>query len=358
MPQVDELLHLMVARKASDLHLTSTFRPYLRQDGDMEILPEGVVLTPELTRDLLNEIMPPKNRSEFDAEWDTDFAYTLKDIGRFRVNAFRDHRGPGAVFRAIPSLVPSFEELNLPDVFKQFCCLTKGFVVVTGPTGSGKSTTLAAMINFINQTRSEHIITIEDPIEFVYTPDKCLINQREVHSQTRSFARALRAALREDPDIVLVGELRDLETTEIAIETAETGHLVLGTLHTNTAYTTVNRIIDEFPSGRQNQIRTMLADSLHAVVAQTLCRRIGGGRVAAIEILVVNSAIASNIREGKTQQIPSAMQIGKSAGMILFNESLVRLVGEGQITPREAYLRSVDKDNIVKALKAIGREIE
>jgi twitching motility protein PilT len=354
MAQLDELLHIMIEKKASDLHLTTGLKPYLRISGDVQPLAEAVVLTPELMREILFEIMPQKNRHEFEEIWDTDFAYALHGSGRFRVNAFQDQSGTGAVLRAIPEKIPTFEQLGLPPVAREFCSLSKGMVVVTGPTGSGKSTTLAAMVDFINRTRADHIITIEDPIEFVYAPLKCLVNQREVHKHTKSFSNALRAALREDPDIVLVGEMRDIETIEIAIETAETGHLVLGTLHTNTAASTVNRIIDQFPTDRQNQIRTMLADSLKGVVAQTLCRRKAGGRVAAFEVLVVNSAIASHIRDGKTYQIPSAMQIGKAAGMQLFNDALLKLVKDGIVTTEEAYMKAIDKDNLLKHLQEVA----
>lgn len=354
MARIDELLVEMAARGASDLHLTSTFRPFIREQGDMVCLEQFPELTPESNREMIMEMAPEHNRREFDQNLDTDFSYELPCVGRFRVNVFMDRFGIGAVLRLIPSKIPAFEELNLPPVLREFCHLSKGLVLVTGPTGSGKSTTLAALIDFINRTRNDHIITIEDPVEFVHSPKGCLINQREVHSHTRSFPNALRAALREDPDIVLVGELRDLETMEIALETAETGHLVFGTLHTNTAASTVDRIIDKFPSDRQNQIRTMLASSLKAVVAQTLCKKKGKGRVAAVEVLVVNTAVASNIREGKTFMIPSSMQTGKNVGMQLFNDSLLELVLNDVIEPREAYLKSTDKDTLLKKLSDNG----
>ncbi len=358
MPKIDELLSVMIARKASDLHLTTGFKPSLRVDGAIVSMEGQAWLSGESLSSLLAEIMPPKNAEEFSHTWDTDFAHAVAGLGRFRVNAFMDNRGPGAVLRAIPSRIPTLDSLKLPDVIKEFCHLSKGLVLVTGPTGSGKSTTLAAMIDYVNRSRADHIVTIEDPIEFVHEPDRCLIHQREVRTHTKSFAAALRAALREDPDIVLVGEMRDLETMEIALETANTGHLVFGTLHTNTASSTVNRIIDQFPADRQNQVRTMLADALKGVVAQALCKRTGGGRVAAVEILVVNYAVSSNIREGKTHQIPSAMQVGKGIGMRLFNDSLTHLVVEGIITAREAYLRAVDKDGIAKDLAAAGHAVE
>ena len=240
----------------------------------------------------------------------------MPNLARFRANVFADRKGRGAVFRVIPSEILTAEKLGLSPHILNLCKLNKGLVLVTGPTGSGKSTTLCAMIDYINRTRDEHIITIEDPIEFVHQNQKCLINQREVRTHTTSFKAALRAALREDPDIVLVGELRDLETVAIAIETAETGHLVFGTLHTTTAASTVDRIIDQFPSDRQSQIRIMLSESLRGVIAQTLCRKIGGGRVAALEVLIANGAVSNLIREGKTFQIPSLMQVGKAIGMV------------------------------------------
>ncbi|HEY5621342.1 MAG TPA: PilT/PilU family type 4a pilus ATPase, partial [Pontiella sp.] len=284
-------------------------------------------------------------------------AYNLHGKARFRVNIFYDHEGIGCVMRVIPSRVPTFDELNIPDGVRSFCFLNKGLVIVTGPTGSGKSTTLAAMVDLINRTRRQHLITIEDPVEFKHRSIGCLVNQREVHVHTKSFANALRAALREDPDIVLVGELRDLETMEIAIETAETGHLVFGTLHTNTASTTVDRIIDKFPTNRQNQIRSMLADSLKGVIAQTLCKRIGGGRIASCEILVVTPAVAANIREGKTYQIPSLMQTGRSVGMCTFGDDLLNLVKRGIITPEEAYSNAIDKPYIEKKFREENIEL-
>ena len=354
MARLDDFLREMHRRGASDLHLTSNFPPYIRIDGDMTPMVGFPVLTPDLAEEIIHEITPATNRREFEDIWDTDFAYALDGIGRFRANLFRDRQGLGAVFRLIPSKVPTFEELNLPKALRDFCFLTKGLVLVTGPTGSGKSTTLAAMIEFINRNRSEHIITIEDPIEFVYEPKRCLINQREVHSHTKSFENALRAALREDPDIVLVGELRDLKTMEIAIETSETGHLVFGTLHTNTAASTVDRVIDKYPTDQQNQIRAMLASSLKGVVAQTLLKRKGRGRVAAFEVMVGNTAVAANIRDGKTHMIPSAMQVGKGQGMCLFNDSLFDLASSGQVEPIEAYKKSVDKDTLVKKFETHG----
>jgi twitching motility protein PilT len=354
MATIDGLLRHMVEKGASDLHLTSTFKPYLRVDGAMSVqdgLPE---LSSEAILAMLSEIMPSHNLDQFKQEWDTDFAYEIEGLGRFRINAFNDRFGVGSVMRLIPSKIPTVAQLNLPEALRNFCYLSKGLVLVTGPTGSGKSTTLAALIDFINRIREEHIITIEDPIEFVHQPLKCLINQREVHRDTESFARALRAALREDPDIVLVGEMRDLETIEIAIETAETGHLVFGTLHTNSAPATIDRIIDKFPADRQNQIRSMLGDSLQGIVAQTLCKKIGGGRIAAFEVLVVNVPIASHIRDGKTFMIPSVMQTNRSLGMQTFSDQLTKLVLQGKITVEEAYIKSVNKEEIRVTLENHG----
>src|SRR4029434_5501578 len=280
---------------------------------------------------MLEPIIPERNREEFDRRHDTDFAYEIAGLGRFRSNIFMDRKGPGAVFRVIPSKILTAEDLGLSPHILELCQLNKGLVLVTGPTGSGKSTTLCALIDYINRNRTDHIITIEDPIEFVHENKKCLINQREVHNHTDSFKDALRAALREDPDFVLVGEMRDLETVAIAIETAETGHLVFGTLHTNTAPSTVDRMIDQFPPDRQAQIRTMLSESLNGVITQVLCKKKGGGRVAAYEVLILTPAIRNLIREGKTFQIQSLMQTGKGAGMVCLNDSLLDLVQRGLI---------------------------
>lgn len=350
MNKIDKLLEDMLEQGASDIHLTTNHQPCFRIDGEMHFQRGTEKYTDEELRDLLYEFAPERNVEELEAQWDTDFAYELPGTARFRVNIFMDHEGIGCVMRQIPSRIPTFEELNIPEGIRSFCFLTKGLVIVTGPTGSGKSTTLAAMVDLINRTRRQHLITIEDPVEFRHRSMGCLVNQREVHVHTKSFASALRAALREDPDIVLVGEMRDLETMEIAIETAETGHLVFGTLHTNTAATTVDRIIDKFPADRQNQIRTMLADSLKGVIAQTLCKRVGGGRIASAEILVVTPAVAANIREGKTHQIPSLMQTGRNVGMCTFADDLLSLVKRGIITPEEAYTNAIDKPFLQKKL--------
>jgi len=342
--QMDTLFCKMADLGASDLHLSVSMPPLVRMDGKMKPLEEGgVALMPDAMRDLLLSIMPSRNQEEFAERSDTDFAYEIPGLARFRCNVFADRKGMGAVFRIIPSKILTAEQLGLSKAIMDLCGLSKGLVVVTGPTGSGKSTTLCAMVDAINKEREDHIITIEDPIEFVHENQKCLVNQREVHNHTDSFKNALRAALREDPDIVLVGEMRDLETISIAIETAETGHLVFGTLHTTTAASTVDRIIDQFPADRQQQIRVMLSESLKGVIAQTLLPKKGGGRVAALEVLIVTPAISNLIREGKTFQIPSAMQTGKNLGMVMLNDALYEHVQNGNVEPKDAYLKAVDK---------------
>jgi len=349
---INTMFRRMVDMKASDLHLSATVAPIVRKDGEMRKLHEAAgPLSSDMIKQLLAEIMPTANQTEFEARHDTDFAYEIPGLARFRANVFCDRKGVGAVFRVIPSNILTAEQLGLSSHILDLCKLTKGLVLVTGPTGSGKSTTLCAMIDYINRNRTDHIITIEDPIEFVHQNQKCLINQREVHNHTRSFKDALRAALREDPDVLLVGELRDLETIAIAIETAETGHLVFGTLHTTTAASTVDRVIDQFPADRQSQIRVMLSESLRGVIAQTLCRKVGGGRVAALEVLLTNGAISNLIREGKTFQIPSMMQVGRAQGMVSLNDALAELVKKGLVTPEEAILRAVDKGGIETLLK-------
>ncbi len=354
-PPIDRLFRTMSAAGASDLHLTIGMLPLIRKDGRMQPLESGASpLDPVSIGELLRPIIPDKNASEFAARHDTDFAYEIVGLARFRANIFMDRKGPGAVFRVIPSKILTAEELGLSPHILQLCRLTKGLVLVTGPTGSGKSTTLCAMVDYINRTRDDHIITIEDPIEFVHDSKKCLINQREVGTHTESFKNALRAALREDPDIVLVGEMRDLETVAIAIETAETGHLVFGTLHTTTAASTVDRIIDQFPSDRQSQIRVMLSESLRGVISQTLCRKIGGGRLAALEVLIVTAAVSNLIREGKTFQIPSIMQVGKALGMVGLNDALMEMVTRKLVAPEEAYVKSVDKTSFEGLLKRAG----
>lgn len=356
--RMDALFRRMADAGASDLHLSATMPPLVRKDGKIQKLEcAESVLTPETTKQLLTAIMPVKNREEFERRRDTDFAYEIERLARFRANVFLDRKGMGAVFRIIPTKILTAEQLGLSKEILNLCDLSKGLVVVTGPTGSGKSTTLCAMVNHINLTREDHIITIEDPIEFTHENQKCLVNQREVHNHTNSFKDALRAALREDPDILLVGEMRDLETISIAIETAETGHLVFGTLHTTTAASTVDRIIDQFPADRQQQIRVMLSESLKGVIAQTLLPKKGGGRIAALEVLIVTPAISNLIREGKTFQIPSAMQTGKAHGMVMLNDALFELVSKGLVEPRDAYVRAVDKTNFEALLSRNGMKI-
>jgi len=352
--RIDGYLLRLVELGGSDLHLSADEVPMIRLHGSMERLAGESPMDREQTLEMLREIMPEPNRAEFEQGHDTDFAYEIADVARFRVNAFVDHHGPGGVLRVIPHEILTASELGLPPAVVSLCSLSKGLVLVTGPTGSGKSTTLAALVDHVNRNRTEHIITIEDPIEFVHANRGCLVNQREVGTHTGSFKRALRAALRQDPDIVLVGELRDLETVAIAIETAETGHLVFGTLHTTTAASTVDRIIDQFPADRQGQIRTMLSESLRGVVSQTLLKKKGGGRVAAIEVLIVTPAIANLIREGKTFQIPSIMQTGKKHGMTLLNDSLLDLVKRGIVEPADAISRAADKTGLAGQLRAAG----
>jgi twitching motility protein PilT len=356
-PAIDEMLRAMKKLGASDLHMSCSMPPLVRQHGEMKPIPGFPELQPERMLELLYEICPEKNRKEFEERSDTDFAYAIPGLSRFRANLFRDRKGPGAVFRAIPYQLLTPEQLGLPTKVLDLCYLTKGLVLVTGPTGSGKSTTLSTLIDHINANRSDHIITIEDPIEFVHENKKCLVNQREVHVHTRSFKDALRAALREDPDIVLVGEMRDLETISIAVETAETGHLVFGTLHTTTAPSTVDRIIDQFPADRQSQVRQMLAESLRGVIAQTLCKKIGGGRVAAYEILIGNSAVSNLIRQAKTFQLFSIMQTSRNSGMVTLNDSLLDLVKAKKVEPLEAYMKSVQKAEFKAALQKLGIEI-
>ena len=354
-PPIDRLFYVMFERKASDLHLSVGMPPLIRKDGEITPLEaDAPALDAVSMTALLDPIMPQKNRDEFLERHDTDFAYEIAGLARFRSNMFMDRKGPGAVFRVIPSKILTAEDLGLSPYILQLCRLSKGLVLVTGPTGSGKSTTLCAMVDYINRNRADHIITIEDPIEFVHENKKCLMNQREVHTHTDGFKDALRAALREDPDIVLVGEMRDLETVAIAIETAETGHLVFGTLHTTTAASTVDRVIDQFPTDRQAQIRIMLSESLKGVIAQTLCKKIGGGRIAALEVLIVTNAVSNLIRESKTFQIPSIMQVGKAIGMVSLNDALMDLVAKKLVAPEEAYLKAVDKNGFEGLLKRGG----
>ncbi len=354
---LEKLLRLLKDQGGSDLHLRVGEPPILRRDGDL-VRTEAATLESEELEHMLLSIMSPRARSEYREHSDADWAWEIEGVARFRANAGRDRNGPIAVFRLIPAEVRSADELGLSQQVQSLAHLTKGLVLVTGPTGCGKSTTLAALIDLVNRTRTEHILTIEDPIEFVHKGKKCLITQRQVGLHTRSFSTALRAALREDPDVVLVGELRDLETISIALETAETGHLVLATLHTTTAASTLDRIIDQFPPEQQPQIRVMLSESLRGVVAQVLCRKAGGGRAAAREILLSIPAVSNLIREGKTFQIPSIMQTNKKVGMVTLNDALLDLVESGQVEPREAWLKAADKTALLASLKARGHRTD
>ncbi len=350
-PELDALLAQMVAEGASDLHLSAGHRPRWRINGDMQEVVDAPVLGPSQVFELLKPVMAERHRSEFTEDNDSDFAYAVSRLARFRVNLFRDQNGTGAAFRQIPSTILSLEQLGFPAVLKELCEIPKGLVLVTGPTGCGKSTTLAAMVDHINKTRKLHIVTLEDPIEFVHQSSQCLVNQREVGGHTKSFARGLRSALREDPDVVLVGEMRDLETISLALETANTGHLVFATLHTNSAVSTIDRIVDQFPAHEQAQIRSVLADVLRAVVTQTLIKKKEGGRIAALEIMVVNYAIANLIREAKTVQIPSIIQTNKAAGMQLLNDVLSELIETRKIELKDAMAHAVDKKDLEKRFR-------
>ena len=338
---IEELLRKTVTSKASDLHLTVGAPPTIRLHGEMQALPY-----PELTRDglrtMLVGILTGDQQNRFEETRDLDFSIEIPNLARFRCNFFVGRRGEGAVFRVIPTEIKSFQELGLPPVLAEMAREERGLVLVTGPTGSGKSTTLAAMVDLINTERHAHILTVEDPIEFVHPHKKCLVNQREVKVHTESFASALRAALREDPDVILVGEMRDLETISLAVSAAETGHLVFGTLHTSSAAQTVDRIIDVFPPHQQSQIRTQLSESLQGVIAQTLVPKIGGGRVAALEIMTTTAAVKNLIREGKTFQLPSIIETNSTIGMQTLGQALQELVVRGVITPESAVMKGLD----------------
>lgn len=336
---ITELLAFSAKHDASDLHLSAGLPPMIRVDGDMRRL-NVPSLDDSQVRRLIYDVMNDRQRRDFEASLETDFSFEVTGVSRFRVNAFTQGRGAGAVFRTIPSNVLTLDDLGLGDVFRRLAMLPRGLVLVTGPTGSGKSTTLAAMIDYINSNRQDHILTIEDPVEFVHESKRCLVNQREVHRDTKGFAPALRSALREDPDVILVGELRDLETIRLALTAAETGHLVFGTLHTTSAAKTIDRIIDVFPGDEKGMVRSMLSESLQAVISQTLLKREGGGRVAAHEILVATSAIRNLIREGKVAQMYSAIQTGGSLGMQTLDSALSRLIAEGVVTRQEANAKS------------------
>jgi twitching motility protein PilT len=345
MAQIDKFLQFLVKNAGSDLHCVTGSPPIVRIDSllqKMKLPP----LTGDQVRTMMYEIMPDRNRKEYEAIHDTDLAYELPGLARFRTNCYTDMNGPAISQRLIPFDIMTVDDLGLPQKIRDLVMLPKGIILCTGPTGCGKSTTLAALLHYANERRADHVVTIEDPIEFVHSNINCIFSHREVGTHTESFKRALRASFREDPDIILVGEMRDLETTALAITAAETGHLVLSTVHTTTASSTVDRIIDQFPPDRQSQIRVMLSSTLKAIIAQTLCRRKVKGRIAAYEILVVHSAVANIIREKKTFQLPSVIQTGKKYGMITMNESLMNLVEEGFVNLDEAYSKSVDKQEM------------
>ena len=340
--KLDDLLRFTDKQKASDLHLSADLPPMIRVDGDIKRL-NLPPLDRQQLRDMIYSIMTDTQVKNFEEHWEADFSTEVKGIARFRVNVFNQNRGLAVVFRTIPSRVLSLEDLKAPEKFVEIIDVPRGLVLVTGPTGSGKSTTLAAMLNHINENKHEHILTIEDPIEFVHESKKCLVNQREVHRDTQSFSNALRAALREDPDIILVGELRDLETIRLALTAAETGHLVFGTLHTSSAAKTIDRIIDVFPGEEKQLVRSMLSESLRAVIAQTLLKKIAGGRIAAHEILVATSAVKNLIREDKIAQIYSSIQTGAQYGMQTLDQCLQKLVAQGLIDRQTAASKAHDK---------------
>jgi len=336
---ITELLAFTAKQNASDLHLSAGLPPMIRVDGDMRRV-DVPAMDNIMVRKLIYDIMDDNQRRGYEEHLDVDFSFEVPGVARFRVNAFNQARGAGAVFRTIPSEVLTMQDLGMGQVFEQLSMLPRGLVLVTGPTGSGKSTTLAAMVDHINNQRYEHILTIEDPVEFVHQSKRCLINQREVHRDTRSFANALRSALREDPDVILVGELRDLETIRLALTAAETGHLVLGTLHTTSAAKTIDRIIDVFPAAEKPMVRSMLSESLQAVISQTLLKREGGGRVAAHEILVATPAVRNLIREDKVAQIYSALQTGGKLGMQTLDAALTQLVRDGTVSREQAQFQA------------------
>ncbi|MCH4564323.1 type IV pilus twitching motility protein PilT [Halomonas sp. EGI 63088] len=336
---ITELLAFSAKQNASDLHLSAGLPPMIRVDGDIRRLNVPAMEDREV-RKLIYDIMADRQRRDYEEFYETDFSFEVPGVSRFRVNVFNQARGAGAVFRTIPSEVLTLDDLGMGDVFRRLAMLPRGLVLVTGPTGSGKSTTLAAMIDYINDNRYEHILTIEDPVEFVHRSKRCLVNQREVHRDTHGFAPALRSALREDPDIILVGEMRDLETIRLALTAAETGHLVFGTLHTTSAAKTIDRIIDVFPGDEKSMVRSMLSESLQAVVSQALVKRQGGGRVAAHEILIATAAVRNLIREDKVAQIYSAIQTGGNLGMQTLDASLSRLVADNVVARDEAQAKA------------------
>jgi twitching motility protein PilT len=341
---IAQLLAFSVKNNASDLHLSAGVPPMIRVDGDIK----RVNMPPVSHKDvhsMIYDIMNDKQRKDFEEYWETDFSFEIPKLARFRVNAFNQSRGAGAVFRTIPSDILTLEDLQAPPIFKDLSMHPRGIILVTGPTGSGKSTTLAAMVDYVNKNKPDHILTIEDPIEFVHESQRSLINQREVHRDTLGFSEALRSALREDPDVILVGELRDLETIRLALTAAETGHLVFGTLHTSSAAKTVDRIVDVFPAGEKEMVRSMLSESLRAVISQTLLKRNGGGRIAAHEIMIGTPAIRNLIREGKIAQMYSAIQTGQDSGMQTLDQNLKELLSKGMINKEEARFRASNKED-------------
>lgn len=340
---ISQLLAFSVKNGASDLHLSAGVPPMIRVDGDVRRI-NVPVMEHKQVHSMVYDIMNDKQRKDYEEFLETDFSFEIPGLARFRVNAFNQARGAGAVFRTIPTKILTLEELDCPRIFSEIATYPRGLVLVTGPTGSGKSTTLAAMIDLKNSTEYEHILTIEDPIEFVHESKKSLMNQREVHRDTLGFNEALRSALREDPDTILVGELRDLETIRLALTAAETGHLVFGTLHTSSAAKTMDRIIDVFPAAEKDMVRSMLSESLRAVISQTLCRKIGGGRVAAHEIMIGSPAIRNLIREDKVAQMYSAIQTSQGMGMQTLDQCLQEILAKGLISKEEARRRAANKD--------------
>jgi twitching motility protein PilT len=358
MARIDAFFRLMHAQNASDLHLSAGCIPCLRIQGDLEPVKFKKLGTDELMA-MLAEVAPARKIQQFEQTGDVDFAYELPGIGRFRANYFRQANGVSAVFRQIPTRIMTIEQLGLPAVIRRFAMLEKGLVLVTGPTGSGKSTTLAAIIDYCNRNRRDHIVTIEDPIEFKHSSINCIVNHREVGLHSRSFAAALRGVLREDPDIIMIGEMRDLETISLALEAAATGHLVFATLHTQSAMKTIDRIIDVFPTNAQEQVRSTLADTLKGVLAQTLFKRIDTrGRTAAIEVLVGTPACANLIREAKTHQLTSIIQTGRKLGMQTLDEAIEALLAKRHISPEEAFEKSIQKERFVPHLKSIPVEYQ
>ncbi len=341
---IAELLAFSVKNGASDLHLSAGVPPMIRVDGDMRRI-NLPALDHKTVHGLIYDIMNDKQRKDYEEFMETDFSFEIPSLARFRVNAFNQNRGAGAVFRTIPTNILTLEELGCPPVFKEIAKNPRGLVLVTGPTGSGKSTTLAAMVNFVNESEYAHILTIEDPIEFVHESKKCLVNQREVHRDTLGFAESLRSALREDPDIILVGEMRDPETIGLALTASETGHLVFGTLHTSSAAKTVDRIIDVFPAAEKEMVRSMLSESMRAVISQTLMKKASGGRVAAHEIMIGTPAIRNLIRENKIPQMYSAIQTGQQYGMQTLDQNLAELVKKGVVSKQEARMKAANKDS-------------